>query len=155
MTANASFERRLAAWMVDEVGEGPSVDRMDNIFDMTSRLQPEPRWLVLLKEPPMRAKAQVAVGSPTRRLALATILALLLIGVTIAVGALLLNVNAAAGDWPMFRGGANRAGAGAQGPRGNPQLHWRYQLQDSPGNVAIVGHTAHGATDNGGLTPVD
>src|SRR5262245_38129945 len=155
MSTNVTFERRLAAWMVDEVGPTPPDDRIDDVLSTTSRLQPEPRWLVLLKEHPMTANAQVAVGSPTRRLALAAALVLLLIGATIAVGALLLRNQSAVGDWPMFRGGADRSGAGVNGPHGLPKLHWRYQLEGIPGNVSVVADAAYVATDNGTLTAID
>jgi outer membrane protein assembly factor BamB len=155
MSANVPFERRLAAWMVDEVGPVPPDDRIDAIVSTTSQLQPEPRWLVLLKESPMRANTQVAVGSPSRRLAVAIALALLILGATIVVGASILRTQAAAGDWPMFRGDAARSGVGLQGPRGLPQLHWRYQLAGLPGNVSIVGDAAYVATDNGTLTAID
>jgi len=155
MSTNVPFERRLAAWMVDEVGTVPPDDRLDEILSATIRTRPEPRWLVLLKESPMRANAQVAVGSPTRRLAFAAILALLLIGAALAAGAFVMRSQAAAGDWPMFRGGPDRSGAGLNGPQGKPQLHWRYQLAGIPGNVSVVGDAAYVATDNGALTAID
>jgi Right handed beta helix region/Pectinesterase len=54
----------------------------------TSRMRPRPRWLALVKEPPMRISSTVAVGSPTARMAaiLAAILlvAILLTGVVVA-----------------------------------------------------------------------
>ena len=49
-------------------GTTPSL--VDQILSTTGRPQPQPRWLVLLKEPPMRLNSRVAVGSPTRRLVL-------------------------------------------------------------------------------------
>jgi outer membrane protein assembly factor BamB len=102
----------------------------------------------------MRTQSQVLVGSPTRRLAL--VLGALLLAAAVAVaGALLLNARAATSDWPTVRGGANRSGAGGDGPVGAPAVKWRFQLQGIPGNVAVVGDTAYATTDSGTLTAID
>ena len=49
------------------VGTMPA-DLEHHILATTSRMRPLPRWLALLKEPPMRFHHRVAVGSPTVRL---------------------------------------------------------------------------------------
>jgi WD40 repeat protein len=48
-----------------------------DVFTAIDRVQPRPRWLALMKEPPMRLSSRVAVGSPTARLAYLMILTLL------------------------------------------------------------------------------
>src|SRR5688500_13013110 len=122
MSTNHPFERRLAAWMADEAAPSVPADAIDHLLLTTSRMRPRPRWLALLKETPMRQNSRLVVGSPTRRLALAAVLALLLVATTIVVGAMLLNTRAAVGDWPFFRGDAGRSGAGLHGPAGRPVL---------------------------------
>ncbi len=87
-------ERRLQGDITDvllaEVA-GSVPDRLlDDILTSTSRTRPLPRWLAVLKEPPMRIHHRVAVGSPTARLvwvlALVSALVLATAGV-VAVGA--------------------------------------------------------------------
>jgi Tol biopolymer transport system component len=60
-----------------------------SIVSTTSRVRPRPRWLALLKEPPMRIHSTVAVGSPVIRLAaFLVILAILTTGgAALVVGA--------------------------------------------------------------------
>jgi len=54
----------------------------------TSRVRPRPRWLAIIKEPPMRTNSHLAVGSPAMRVAVtmaATLLAaVMLVGATFA-----------------------------------------------------------------------
>ncbi|MBA3236117.1 MAG: hypothetical protein H0T59_09020 [Chloroflexi bacterium] len=87
-------ERRLQSDITEvllaEVA-GSVPDRLLNdILTSTSRTRPLPRWLALLKEPPMRIHHRVAVGSPTARLVwvLALVLGLVLATAgVVAVGA--------------------------------------------------------------------
>ena len=51
---------------------------LDDVFLTTGQMRPRPRWLAILKEPPMRISTRVAVGSPTYRLAAVVVLTLLL-----------------------------------------------------------------------------
>ncbi len=155
MTANAPFERRLAAWLVEEAGVSPPLDQVNDILFATSRRRPDPHWLALLKESPMRSNARVVVGSPTRRVALALSLVLSLVLASVVAGAILLN-DRAPGDWPLFRGGADRAGAAAAGgPSGNPVLRWRVGIGGVPTHVSIVGDLAFVASDAGSLHALD
>ena len=63
-----SLERRVTAWMADEAAPVAHPSELEQILTETSRLRPEPRWLVLLKEPPMRISgSRVAVGEIQRR----------------------------------------------------------------------------------------
>jgi hypothetical protein len=48
------------------------------IYDETGDVRQRPRWLALIKEPPMRVSSQVAVGSPTVRVAAIMVATLLL-----------------------------------------------------------------------------
>ncbi len=88
MNDSFDFERYLAD-RFDEVAQrrrpAPS---LDPILTQASRKRPLPRWLADLKEPPMRFRSRVAVGSPTRRLtmglALAALSVLALAGIVIA-----------------------------------------------------------------------
>lgn len=87
-------ERRLQSDITEvllaEVA-GSVPDRLLNdILTSTSRMRPLPRWLALLKEPPMRIHHRVAVGSPTARLVWVLALVLGLVLATagfVAVGA--------------------------------------------------------------------
>jgi sugar lactone lactonase YvrE len=82
------IERRVAAWMADEApaSSTPSDREIDRILTATSRLRPDPRWLALLKESPMRTTTgtgpRIAVGTPAR----AFVLLLLLVGLLAAIG---------------------------------------------------------------------
>jgi hypothetical protein len=82
MNANDPFERMIAGYMASEGSASVSDRRLDDALASTSRMRPYPRWLALMKEPPMRISSPVVVGSPTLRLAviLALTLALGLLG---------------------------------------------------------------------------
>lgn len=85
------LERRVAAWMTEEAPASSAAgDReIDRILTATSRVRPDPRWLALLKESPMRtttdAGPRIAVGSPARALVLVLLLVSLLAAVALAV----------------------------------------------------------------------
>lgn len=87
MTHDPSFER-----LFDAMRAGPP-DRLpdrvlDQVFVTTRGSRNLPRWLALLKEPPMRLSDRLAVGSPSARLAVIAgstlLLAVALAGATIA-----------------------------------------------------------------------
>src|SRR5215216_7450916 len=77
----------LAEEPASAAASDPEIDR---ILFATSRLRPDPRWLALLKESPMRtttdAGPRIAVGTPARALAFA----LLVVGLLAAIGAAVL-----------------------------------------------------------------
>lgn len=93
-----SLERRIATWMADEAFDTDATAELDQILTATSPVRPEPRWLALLKEPPMRLSSgpRVAVGLPARGLVLTLIvLAALAVGAAGAlVGSQLLKSSA-------------------------------------------------------------
>jgi len=94
MTQNKSFERFLADHLADDGSGAAQADRISaRIYDDTGGVRQLPRWLALIKEPPMRISSHVAVGSPTVRVAailVATILlALMVAGAGIAGSRLL------------------------------------------------------------------
>ena len=66
-----SVERLLAAYMAEDADGLAPEQLVDDVLSATSRLRPDPRWLALLREPPMRARSRVAVGTSARRLVLA------------------------------------------------------------------------------------
>ena len=69
MSEQQSFDREVASWIALE-GEINAPGRaLDDILNATSRKRPLPRWLALIKEPPMRISSNVAIGSPTQRVA--------------------------------------------------------------------------------------
>ena len=72
-------ERRIVAWM-DATGQAraPRV-AVDAAIATTSQRRPRPRWLALMKEPPMYRSNGVAVGSPPIRLGLILALGLALL----------------------------------------------------------------------------
>ena len=88
MTDRDPLERRVAAWMAGQAGSSSSSDdrEIDRILTATSRVRPDPRWLALLKESPMRtttdAGPRVAVGTPARTF----VLAVLVVGLLAAIG---------------------------------------------------------------------
>jgi Tol biopolymer transport system component len=93
MTSDDRFEQLLAD-VLAEAAPMREPDRLvPEIIRAARREHRRPRWLVLLKEPPMRLSSRVAVGSPTFRLAsiMALTLALVLaLGAAVAVGASML-----------------------------------------------------------------
>lgn len=82
-----AFDQRVADLVANEGATGVPTAAVDELVTATSQVRPLPRWLALIKEPPMRRSSAVAVGSPTVRLAaiaLSTILLLVLAGGAVA-----------------------------------------------------------------------
>src|ERR671936_688902 len=79
MNQNMTFERMLATYMAEEASGRAPERLVDDVLSATSRTRPHPRWLALLKEPPMRTQTRVVVGLPARRFILAAAAAALLI----------------------------------------------------------------------------
>ncbi len=78
MTSDDRFERLLADVLAD-VAPTREPDRLvPEILRAARRERRWPRWLALIKEPPMRIHSRVAVGSPMARLAYLVILTLLM-----------------------------------------------------------------------------
>lgn len=123
MYRNGTLERSITQWLADEVmatdvrSDDPLVD---HILTATGRLRPEPRWLALLKEPPMTVQSAVAVGTPSRRpILVLTLIALLALAAGAAVvGSNLIN----------------------QKPRPTSAFQWRAAVPGGgfgpPGNIA-------------------
>ena len=84
MTSDDRFEQLLADVLAD-VAPTRQPDRLvPEILRAARRERRWPRWLALIKEPPMRISSRVAVGSPTLRLALVMALTMALILATAA-----------------------------------------------------------------------
>jgi hypothetical protein len=105
-----SDDARLARIFSDALAEsapGRASDRLRTEIKSTmSRTRPRPRWLALLKEPPMRTTSGVAVGSPTLRLAsiMAATIALLLAAAAVTAGGATLIRNASSMALPHNNG---------------------------------------------------
>jgi outer membrane protein assembly factor BamB len=157
MNDHVSLERMVADLMADE-GSGRAPDQLiTQIVLTTSRSRPQPRWLAVLREPTMTTRARVAVGVPTRQLAL--IGALLILGAVVAIGAaaaLLVRPQMAAEDWPGFRGDGTRAGIALTGPVGNPVVRWRFHAKGAIANdIAVAGDVVLVPSDAGFLDALD
>jgi hypothetical protein len=100
MSENRDFEREVAAWVVAQRDSAPPARALDQILTATSRQRPMPRWLALIKEPPMRLSSRVTVGSPTARLA-ALLAAAILISV-LGAGAVVTGASYLAGAGPLI-----------------------------------------------------
>jgi len=86
MSTNTAFERLLASVMADAAIDGDPEQAIERILTTTGRIRPLPRWLVLLKEPPMRISERVATGSPTlRRVAVLLVAVLLILAVAAGI----------------------------------------------------------------------
>jgi outer membrane protein assembly factor BamB len=153
MTSQRTLERSIAEWMADEAAFHGDLDVLDAMLATTSRTRPAPRWYALLKESPMHAQTRVAVGSPTRRLALiAALVGLLVIGAVAAGSVLLRPSPVALDDWPGFRGDATRSGFATHGPVGNPTLTWRFDAGAAVNTaIAIRGDLVLAPDDDGRL----
>ena len=93
MTSEPILDRRLRELMAELAAPGDTSAAIDNVLSVTRPLRPEPRWLVFLKEPPMRTSSVLVAGSPPMRtgLILAIIAILVAAAATVAVGALVLR----------------------------------------------------------------
>jgi outer membrane protein assembly factor BamB len=152
------LERLVAGWMADEAAGAPE-PLLEQILTTTGRSRPRPRWWAMLTEAPMRSpRTRVAVGLPNRGLVYAALIALVLAGLAaLAIGAsILLNRPGPTdtADWSGFRGNADHAGIGLQGPTGNPVLDWQFHASGAVLEVAIVGDRVFFAADDGRLFAV-
>lgn len=161
MYDDAKLQRLARAWMTDDVTGTASDAHLDQVLSATGQVRPAPRWLALLKEPPMRVQTQtrLVAGTSARRPILILVgLGLLILALAAGiVGAQLLQQRTdVPGDWPGFRGDGTHAGVGLDGPVGRPVLEWRFQA-GAPiyGPVAIVGELAFAASDDGVLHAIN
>ena len=97
MNDSNAFERFVAD-QFDRAREGArsSEPALDQIVLHASRTRQRPRWLAIIKEPPMRSASNLAVGSPTVRVAaimVATLLTVLALAGAGLAGARLLAAN--------------------------------------------------------------
>jgi len=90
------FERDVASVFAGMAPTHSPDGLLDDVFLTTGRMRPRPRWLALIKEPPMRQSSRVAVGSPAFRLVSVTLLTLVLLLlslVAVGVGARVLSAD--------------------------------------------------------------
>ena len=91
LTDRGQLERRVAAWMAEEAPASSAAGNpeIDRILLATRQVRPDPQWLALLKESPMRTttgtEPRIAVGSPARAFVLVLLLVSLLAAVGVAV----------------------------------------------------------------------
>ncbi len=87
MSSSTVLERTIVSVMANEARGNDPEQAIDLILATTGGMRPEPRWLALLKEPPMRTSSRVAAGSPNLRLVvILAIIALLLLALVGAIG---------------------------------------------------------------------
>jgi parallel beta-helix repeat protein len=83
MNDDTRYERLFADGLADLAPARAPGRLRASITAETAKSQPRPRWLAVLKEPPMRISSSLAVGSATARVA-AILAALLLLAATLA-----------------------------------------------------------------------
>ena len=115
MSTRLSLERMVAAWMADEAVVGgaarPAV-RPDPLHDRSAAAS-----AALAGAPqgaPDALQSRVAVGSPTARILLVTLVPLLLLLAGVAA-ALAVQPSGQTDDWPIFLGDYDRTGVADKG----------------------------------------
>jgi hypothetical protein len=99
MSEERSFERFVADHVAGSGGEARMPDDFyDDIHAIASRTRQRPKWLALIKEPPMRIDSILGVGSPTVRVAFLVATTLLL--ALLSVGALVAGAQSLSPDAP-------------------------------------------------------
>ncbi len=96
MNGQRAFERIVARSIESTGVPQPSDDAVERTIASVSRRRQRPRWLALIKEPPMRTGSHLAVGSPTARVA--AIVAATLMASVMLVSASLAGAELLAGD---------------------------------------------------------
>ena len=94
------LESELAALFTETAPSRPPEHLLSDIVSTASRRRHRPRWLALIKEPPMRVSSRVAVGSPTARLA--AILAASILLAALGAGAALAGASYLAGPGQLI-----------------------------------------------------
>lgn len=87
MNDERSFER----WVADRIADDPSGIALPEDFylaidSQATKTRQHPRWLTLIKEPPMRLSSRVAVGSPPVRAAAVLVATIFLVTLTLSAG---------------------------------------------------------------------
>ncbi len=96
---------RLFAEALHDIAPARAPDRLRTMVKAeSSSTRPRPRWLALIKEPPMRMNSRLAVGSPTARLAAIAVATLLL--VSLVIGASFAGARIFGADGPIVVDGA-------------------------------------------------
>jgi len=86
MNEQSSFERLVADQLARAgIGAAPG-HAIEDTISRAGRTKPLPRWLALIKEPPMRISSSLAVGSPTARVAAIVVATLLLAAMLAGAG---------------------------------------------------------------------
>lgn len=99
MNDNARFEPLFVDGLHD-LAPARAPDRLrTQVKSETSSVRPRPRWLALIKEPPMRTNSRLAVGSPTARVAAIAAATLLL--VSLVIGASFAGARIFGADGPI------------------------------------------------------
>jgi hypothetical protein len=80
------FERIVADSVTSIGTPAPFEGTLDRTIARASRTRQRPRWLALIKEPPMRMSSRLAVGSPTARVAAILVATFLLTALVAGVG---------------------------------------------------------------------
>lgn len=156
MSTQRSLERSIAVWMADEAAGTASDAVLDHVLLATGRMRPEPRWLALLKEPPMRLQSQVTVGSSTARLTLILVLLGVALLGAVAAAAALRPSPATSDDWPGVRGDATHVSTSNTGPVGQPVIRWTFHAGGAvSANLSIVGDLVLAPSDDGILHALD
>jgi hypothetical protein len=78
MTTDPRFQHRIAVLLGSAASSGEPDGLLDSVLTTVGHTRMRPRWLALIKEPPMRIHSRVAAGSPAVRLVTALILIMLL-----------------------------------------------------------------------------
>lgn len=110
MNEQQAFERILAESVSGLGPLAPSAGAIERTLSRASKRRQRPRWLALIKEPPMRRESRLAVGSPTVRVAgimVATILVALVLAAAAVAGSRLLtdDDDKAVGNGPIIVAG--------------------------------------------------
>ena len=108
MNNDERLERLLIAVLDEGVPSRPPDRLIPETLRAVSRVHRWPRWLALIKEPPMRYSSRVAVGSPTFRLITIAAATLLLLAATLAavgVGARVLATDALPAPFGLAKNG--------------------------------------------------
>ena len=86
MSEQSSFERLVADQLASAGMGKPPDSAVEDTISRAGDTRRDPRWLAMLKEPPMRTNSQLTVGSPTVRVAAVMLATLLLVVALAAVG---------------------------------------------------------------------
>jgi parallel beta-helix repeat protein len=100
MNDDRSLERRISASFDASASSREPAGLLENVLLTSGRSRQRPRWLALIKEPPMRLTSGLAVGSPTARIAVLVIATLLL--VVLATSAVVAGSTLLAGSAPII-----------------------------------------------------